>query len=179
MMTEDDVVAVMARLTESGIDVWLDGGWGVDALLAEQTRDHDDLDLVVALDHIDAIRESLSTLGYGVTEDERPTRVVLTAPGDRRIDLHTVEFDGGGGGVQALPGGRSYRYPPEGFLAEGSVGAKPCPVSQPKYRSNATPATNRPRPTATTWRFWRSGLAFPSRAAILSVFRERSQQYSD
>ena len=127
MMTEDDVVAVMDRLTESGIDVWLDGGWGVDALLAERTRDHDDLDLVVALDRVDAIRECLSILGYAVSEDERPTRLVLTAPGGRRIDLHTVEFDAGGGGVQALLGGRSYRYPPEGFLAEGSVAGHTLP----------------------------------------------------
>ena len=128
-MTEDDVVAVMARLTESGIDAWLDGGWGVDALLADQTRDHDDLDLVVALDRVDAIGESLGMLGYAAREDERPTRLVLAAPGGRRIDLHTVEFDAGGGGVQALPGGRSYRYPTEGFLAEGTVAGHTLPWS--------------------------------------------------
>jgi len=30
-----------------GIRVWIDGGWGVDALLAEQTRPHEDLDIVI------------------------------------------------------------------------------------------------------------------------------------
>lgn len=27
--------------------VWLDGGWGVDALLGRQTRPHDDMDIVI------------------------------------------------------------------------------------------------------------------------------------
>src|SRR3972149_2418354 len=145
MMTEDDVGAVMARLTESGIDVWLDGGWGVDALLAEQTRDHDDLDLVVALDHIDAIRESLSTLGYGVTEDERPTRVVLTAPGDRRIDLHTVEVDGGGGGVQGPPGGGP--SPPPARLSRASPSTPPrSRAPDPRHRALRVVRGARPRP---------------------------------
>jgi len=179
-MTEDDVVAVMARLTESGIDVWLDGGWGVDALLAEQTRDHDDLDLVVALDHVDAIRESLSTLGYGVMEDERPTRVVLTAPGDRRIDLHTVEFDGGGGGVQALPGGRSYRYPPEGFLAEGSVAGQtlPCLTAEVQIECHTGYEPTQTDCHDVALLAERFGLPLP-RAAMLSDFQERFQQYSD
>jgi hypothetical protein len=27
--------------------IWLDGGWGVDALVGEQTREHEDLNLIV------------------------------------------------------------------------------------------------------------------------------------
>ena len=34
-MTEHDVQIVDA-LNVAGIDVWIDGGWGVDALLGEQ-----------------------------------------------------------------------------------------------------------------------------------------------
>ena len=39
------LLAVVGLLEADGIDVWLDGGWGVDALLGQQTREHDDLDL--------------------------------------------------------------------------------------------------------------------------------------
>jgi len=41
------VVAFCRRLRALGIEIWLDGGWGVDALLGEQTRPHEDLDIVV------------------------------------------------------------------------------------------------------------------------------------
>jgi lincosamide nucleotidyltransferase A/C/D/E len=126
MMTADAVLRLMDCLREAGIDAWLDGGWGVDALLGEQTRDHDDLDLVVELDSVTRIESALGPLGYEIVADERPTRLVLAGP-EGSIDLHTVVFDEGGGGVQALPDGRSYRYPPEGFGAEGMVGGRALP----------------------------------------------------
>ncbi len=33
---------------ELGITVWIDGGWGVDALLGECTREHQDLDIMIS-----------------------------------------------------------------------------------------------------------------------------------
>jgi lincosamide nucleotidyltransferase A/C/D/E len=30
-----------------GINIWIDGGWGVDALLGAQTRPHKDLDIAI------------------------------------------------------------------------------------------------------------------------------------
>jgi lincosamide nucleotidyltransferase A/C/D/E len=134
MMTAQDVVAVMARLIESGIEAWLDGGWAVDALLGEQTREHEDLDLVVELAQVDRIQEALRDLGYEMTEDERPTRLVLTAPGGSHIDLHTVVFDEGGGGIQTLQDGRTYRYPPEGFHARGEIAGQALSCLTPEVQ---------------------------------------------
>ena len=57
-------VAVVARLTESGVSLWLDGGWGVDALLGSQTRPHDDLDLIVRLDDVGQLEDALAQIGY-------------------------------------------------------------------------------------------------------------------
>ena len=37
-MKARDVVEVVQLFERNGIQVWLDGGWGVDALLEEQTR---------------------------------------------------------------------------------------------------------------------------------------------
>lgn len=134
MMTAEDVTTVMTRLVESGAQAWLDGGWGVDALLGEQTRDHEDLDLVVELSRVDSIQEVLKGLEYGIAEDERPTRLALDASRGRQIDLHTVVFDGDGGGIQTLQDGREYRYPPEGFNTRGKVGGQPLPCLTPEVQ---------------------------------------------
>jgi hypothetical protein len=46
--------------------VWIDGGWGIDVLVGEQTRKHDDLDLVVAQRQLAAAQSSLRELGHGI-----------------------------------------------------------------------------------------------------------------
>jgi lincosamide nucleotidyltransferase A/C/D/E len=125
MMTAPDVLPVLPALEVAGVEAWLDGGWGIDALLGEQSRPHDDLDLVIALDRADAASVALVPLGYALVEDERPTRLVVRAAGDRRVDVHTVVFDAKGGGIQRLPDGRSWRYPPAGFGGAGRVGGHP------------------------------------------------------
>jgi lincosamide nucleotidyltransferase A/C/D/E len=44
-MSSGDVVELLRLLETSGVEVYVDGGWGVDALLGEQTRPHSDLDI--------------------------------------------------------------------------------------------------------------------------------------
>lgn len=122
MMPAESVIELTTLLTAADIPVWLDGGWGVDALIGTQTRSHDDLDVVIALDHAASAQRVLSAKGFQLTEDERPTRFVMRDTADRRIDFHTVTFDTQGGGIQVLQNGATFRYPPEGFRAEGSVG---------------------------------------------------------
>jgi lincosamide nucleotidyltransferase A/C/D/E len=134
MMTATDVTDVMARLLAAGVKAWLDGGWGVDALLGEQTREHEDLDLVVELSAVDQIIGALADLEYRIAEDLRPVRLVIATPDGRSIDLHTVTFDEGGGGVQPQPGGGSFRYPPEGFTARGVVGGVDLPCLSPEVQ---------------------------------------------
>jgi lincosamide nucleotidyltransferase A/C/D/E len=121
MMSGPEVLRILDALARAGVEVWVDGGWGVDALLGEQTREHEDLDLVNALADGERAEGALSTLGFSLSEDERPTRFVLGHGDGRWIDFHTVVFDDEGGGVQRLQDGRSYRYPPEGFAGEGVI----------------------------------------------------------
>jgi lincosamide nucleotidyltransferase A/C/D/E len=138
MMRGADVVEVVGRLDGAGVRAWLDGGWGVDALVGDETRDHDDLDVVIALDDAQAARDALAPLGYALAEDEMPTRFVVRAPGDRRIDFHTVTFDAQGGGVQRLQDGSSWRYPPEGFAGVGRVAghAMRCLTAEVQVRTH-------------------------------------------
>ena len=43
--TAKDVTDLYSTLESEGIKIWIDGGWAVDALLGEQTRTHEDLDI--------------------------------------------------------------------------------------------------------------------------------------
>jgi lincosamide nucleotidyltransferase A/C/D/E len=45
VMTAGDATALLGRLAEREVNACVGGGWAVDALLGEQTREHADLDL--------------------------------------------------------------------------------------------------------------------------------------
>jgi lincosamide nucleotidyltransferase A/C/D/E len=114
-MAAAEVVAVVAGLEAAGCRVWLEGGWGVDALAGRQTRAHRDLDLAVdAAQEADVLRV-LEALGYSVETDWRPVRVELVAPGRGWVDVHPVAFDEDGDGVQAGFDGETFGYPAAGF----------------------------------------------------------------
>lgn len=121
MIEASDVLAITQALEDAGLLYWLDGGWGVDALVGEQTRPHEDLDLVIELRVSDRAIEALSIMSFNLTEDERPTRFVMRDAEDRSVDFHTVTFHDGGGGIQVLQDRLTYRYASEGFLGAGVV----------------------------------------------------------
>lgn len=116
------VLQVLDALDASGMQAWVDGGWGVDALVRQQTRPHKDLDLVVALEDVDAVLTVLARLGFALALDERPTRLELYDHGGRKIGLHTVSFRADGGGVQVLQDGTEFVYRRDGFAAKGRIG---------------------------------------------------------
>jgi lincosamide nucleotidyltransferase A/C/D/E len=95
-------------------------------LIGHQTRLHEDLDLVVALQDVDAIKAALDAFGYVVAEDHLPVRFVMRDKSGSQLDFHTVIFDERGGGVQQLPDGDSFLYPAEGFI-RGHIAGQPVP----------------------------------------------------
>ena len=102
------VLVILDGLKAANLFVSVDGGWGVDALLGCQTRPHDDLDLVIDIEQVDSVREALGALGYALKLEEMPTRFVLAADGDRRVDFHPNYLDETGFAHQRLPGGRVF-----------------------------------------------------------------------
>src|SRR4029453_11657416 len=113
MMTASDVLEVLGRLEAAGLAVWVDGGWGVDALVGETTREHADLDLVVLAPELGAVRSLLGEVGYRtVLRDWLPTSIALSGTRGREVDLHQVTSTSDGGGDQPQPGGGSFHYPP-------------------------------------------------------------------
>jgi lincosamide nucleotidyltransferase A/C/D/E len=124
MMTGDDVATIVERLDGARIDAWLDGGWAVDALLGEQTRVHDDLDLIVRVTDVPAMRAALGDVGFELDRGETHSNFVLRDGAGREIDVHPVTFDVHGNGVYRKENGRDWVFPADGFSGRGRVAAR-------------------------------------------------------
>ncbi len=116
-----DVLEVLDALDDPGIDAWLDGGWGVDALLGGQTRPHHDVDLVVQVDDVPTMLETLGPLGFELVEGEPDSNFVLRDARGREIDVHPVRFDDDGNGVYRMANGEDWIYPTDGFAGTGRI----------------------------------------------------------
>ena len=72
----EHVLEVVQALERAHLAVWIDGGWGVDAVLGTQTRDHHDVDLVVELSARSRNgRRAIRRRGHG-RSPTRPARVM-------------------------------------------------------------------------------------------------------
>jgi lincosamide nucleotidyltransferase A/C/D/E len=123
MMTGDDVAMIVERLDGARVDTWLDGGWAVDALLGEQTRVHDDLDLIVRVTDVPAMRAALGDDGFELARGETHSNFVLRDGAGREIDVHPVTFDAQGNGVYRMENGHDWVFPADGFRGRGRVAA--------------------------------------------------------
>jgi lincosamide nucleotidyltransferase A/C/D/E len=121
-MKSGAVVALCLRLQAMGIPIWLDGGWGVDALLGEQTRPHDDLDIVVEERHPLRLRATLQEDGFKDVErdDTSAWNFVLGHDDGRLIDVHAIVFDAAGNGIYG-PAENRLLYPAGSLSGAGSV----------------------------------------------------------
>jgi hypothetical protein len=60
------VIEVYDLLKRHEIDIWIDGRWGVDALLGEHTREHGDLDIAIQAKDLPKMRALLEEPGYQI-----------------------------------------------------------------------------------------------------------------
>ena len=120
-MTASEVVAVVELLEEAGVPVWLDGGWAVDAAIGDQSRPHDDLDLVVELRHVDRLVRALGARRYALGRGQTPESIELVDSEGRQVDVHPVVFTPAGNGVYRMENGHDWIYPASGFAGEGRV----------------------------------------------------------
>lgn len=126
MISADDVVSLANAFDAAGIRYWIGGGWGVDALLGTQTRDHDDLDISVPADQETLVVTTLEALGFTVSTDWRPVRVALRDGGGREVDVHPIRFrTDGSAWLPSMDGGR-FEYPADCFTA-GVIAGRDVP----------------------------------------------------
>lgn len=134
-MEAEEVVRLVDLFDAAGVEVWIDGGWGVDALLEEQTRAHDDLDLVAQLADSQVIVRVLEAAGYEVVAGGAPTSFVAVTGDGRQVDVHPVTVDDErGGGVYLMDDGRDWVYPAAGFSGTGRVGGRPVRCLTPEVQ---------------------------------------------
>jgi lincosamide nucleotidyltransferase A/C/D/E len=94
-MSAQDVLELMSLFEQNGLGVIIDGGWGVDALLGRQTREHADLDIVIAYKDVSPLRKLLEAHGFSDVPrpDTRPVNFVLGDDLGRQVDIHTYTLD--------------------------------------------------------------------------------------
>jgi lincosamide nucleotidyltransferase A/C/D/E len=143
--TAEDVIELYSGLRADGVRIWVDGGWGIDALLGRQTRLHKDFDALVALEDLPALTHFLGGRGFAlklIWENnrwapsceplaligrERPaveaaTAFVLEDGSGCELDFHVVRFDAHGHGVPAWD--NDLIFPPEAFAGVGTIGGR-------------------------------------------------------
>jgi len=136
-ITEADAAKILRILKSHRIEVWIDGGWGVDALLGHQSRPHDDLDLVLRQSEIWRIAEVLGKAGFRrVEEAARPFNFVMVDRRGREVDLHGVVFDPAGNGLYgpqpATGSGRM--YPAAAFTGIGTIDGESVQCMTAEYQ---------------------------------------------
>lgn len=121
------LLRVLDALRAAAVPVWLAGGWGIDALLGEQTRAHRDADLLHDIAAEPRALDALAGLGFRAGLDARPVRFVLATDTGLELDLHPLHVAGDGSAWQAADdaGGR-FAYPADCFVT-GTVDGRTVP----------------------------------------------------
>ena len=91
-MNENDVIDLLKKAEHTDVNVWITGGWGVDALIGHQTRLHNDIDFFIQKKDTAVFIEMLSSNGYYETARESDDQQVWCDTYDRVVDLHFFEF---------------------------------------------------------------------------------------
>jgi lincosamide nucleotidyltransferase A/C/D/E len=119
-MSGADVLRVLDALALEGIAAGITGGWGMDALLGRQTREHGDVDLGIAAGRVNDALRVLEDLGYAVIADERPARIALVGPGGG-VDVPPIEFSPTGAGTQTGFDRQRFAYPAGSLDHDGVI----------------------------------------------------------
>lgn len=121
-----DVVGLLDLLDEAEIPTWVHGGWGVDALLGEQTRQHKDVDLVVPIESADQLRAIFRAPEWETTKDGMPVQLGFRRRDGVAVTFDLVTLDHEGGATQQLyegdAWGSQFYFTPEGLSRKGTLG---------------------------------------------------------
>ena len=99
------VLDIYNFLKNNDIHIIIDGGWAVDALIGEQTRRHDDLDIAMSHKDTPKLRKLLAEFGF--VDFPRPDtwecNFVLKDRNGNKLDVHTFLFDQTGKNIFGVP----------------------------------------------------------------------------
>lgn len=117
-ITQADAIELLDRFESAGIAVYVDGGWGVDALLGRQTRPHLDLDIALPAADGACIRQLLIEMGFEQIPAEHTWEHnwVMQDRHLRRVDVHTYILDSSGRNIGGL------EYEAHHLTGRGTIG---------------------------------------------------------
>lgn len=133
-MTASDVISFYTELDNLNIKIWVDGGWGVDALIGEQTRPHQDLDIAVQKKDVPRLQQFLRESGYREIKlhEARPWNFVLGDDGGREVDIHVIVLDDQGNGQYGPPENGDV-YPAASLTGTGSINGHSIRCISPEW----------------------------------------------
>jgi lincosamide nucleotidyltransferase A/C/D/E len=128
-MNANDVIEFVQLLDENAIEVFIDGGWGVDALLGEQTRPHADLDIAIQHKDVPKMRALLEARDYKDVprDDTWECNFVLGDDQGHQIDIHSYTFDAEGKNIYGVA------YPIDSLTGTGSINGQPVKCIAPEW----------------------------------------------
>ncbi len=125
-MESQDVVDVYTRLVNLGVEIWVDGGWCVDALLGRQLRPHKDLDIAIQWKDVPKLRQALAQQGYEQVREDSQWNFVLEDGKGKEIDVHAFVYDEEGNVVDGI------MYPADSLTGSGTIDGTPVKCISPK-----------------------------------------------
>lgn len=119
-MEAETVLSIYNSLESVGVKIWLDGGWGVDALLEKKTRDHKDLDIVIEHKDVELFRNHFNNFKEINLEIARPHNFVIADDAGNEIDVHVIDIDERGDGIYG-PKANGEMYPAASLKGTGKI----------------------------------------------------------
>jgi lincosamide nucleotidyltransferase A/C/D/E len=126
-ITSSEVVNLYKQVESSGITIWIDGGWSVDALLEKQTRTHKDLDIAIQWKDMPKLFELLAAKGYKYLKEDGKWNPVWGGNNGHRIDIHAFVYDDKGKVIDGI------MYPTESLTGTGIIDGQIVKCISPKY----------------------------------------------
>lgn len=128
-MSGETAIELLQLFEQHHVEVVVDGGWGVDALLGEQTRPHADLDIALEHKDVSTLRALLEARGYRDVPrtDTRDCNFVMGDDQGHEVDFHSFTFDAQGKLVFGV------EYPPDSLTSTGFIQGYPVRCISPEW----------------------------------------------
>ena len=128
-MTAQDVIELLQLCKKNNIEITIDGGWGIDALLGKQTRKHKDLDIALEHKYVSKLCQLLEAKGYQNIPRDDTTEYNFVMGDDKghEIDFHSYTFDAKGNNIFGV------KYPLESLTGIGTINDYSVKCISPEY----------------------------------------------
>ena len=131
MVNLEDAVEIISVFENAGIKVFIDGGWGIDALLGYQSRAHNDIDIFIESFNKDNVLKILDANEYKeiITDYTTSDHSVWKDKNGRVIDLHLFSYSPNDNYIF-----EGEEYPREVFSGTGKIGNIDVVCIPPEYQ---------------------------------------------